>query len=177
MASGQPPAQSAPFNSPMPALFLRQFLDSRGLEVPDGRPLYAYRCTGTEHRQLEAILRASLANTPSHRPVGPITAMIFCLWAAEWWRRNHSGGSWRWEDMLEALGCGDFAPGRPRYSQLCKAVAEGLRVWRRDLLRVGQGRGFLVTLACEGGLPLRLILREQAKLRQYFNALLEEFRS
>jgi hypothetical protein len=39
----------------------------------------------------------------------------------------------------------------------------------------GAGRAFLLTLACEGGLPLNLVHKEGAKLRSFFKALLEEF--
>lgn len=38
------------------------------------------------------------------------------------------------------------------------------------------GQQYLVTLACEGGLPLRLVQRENHSLRRYFRAVIEEFR-
>ncbi|HEU0077972.1 MAG TPA: STY4851/ECs_5259 family protein, partial [Longimicrobiaceae bacterium] len=98
------------------------------------------------------------------------------MWAAEWWRCNHEQGPWRWEDMLQVIGCGSLAPGSPGYPLLCRMVARGLAEWRRPLLRVGQSRAFLVTIACEGGLPLKMVRREQGSLRRYFRALLEEFR-
>jgi len=78
--------------------------------------------------------------------------------------------------MLEAVGAPDMAPGGPRYRDLQGVVQKGLRAWDRKVLRAGMGRGFLVSLACEGGLPLKLVLREQSSLRRFFKALLEEFR-
>jgi hypothetical protein len=36
-------------------------------------------------------------------------------------------------------------------------------------------RRFLVSIACEGGLPLRLLQRDSAKLKQFFIALLEDY--
>jgi hypothetical protein len=78
--------------------------------------------------------------------------------------------------MLAAVGCEDYGPTYPYYRRLCELVAQGVRLWRRQLLRIAVGRAFLVTLACEGGLPLKLVLKEQARLRRFFQALLEEVR-
>ena len=151
---------------------LEEFLAARALSEADGRPLYAYRCDPAEFRHIEELLQGRLK--PSG--CGTATAQLFCLWGAEWWRRNHSGGRWKWEGMLAAIGAGSFAPGEPHYSELLRIVQRGLVAWDRPLLTVGQGRAFLVTLACEGGLPLRLVLQQQNRLRSYFRALLEEFR-
>jgi hypothetical protein len=157
--------------------WLRSFLDRRGRTVPDGRPLYAYRCETPEFRELQDLLGQALAEVErTGARIGPLASQAFCLWAAEWWRRNHEGGHWRWEDLLTELGHDWLAPGSAGYSQLCTSVGTGLTQWRRPLLRTAHGRAFLVTLACEGGLPLRLVLREQASLRRYFKALLEEIR-
>jgi len=53
-------------------------------------------------------------------------------------------------------------------------VLNGLRYWQRPLLcYAGGDRAFLITIACEGGLPLQLLHREKAKLHRYFKAILE----
>ena len=70
----------------------------------------------------------------------------------------------------------ELGPGGHRYGMLCQMVVVGLKRWKRDVLRTGHGRAFLVTLACEGGLPLKLVQKEGASLRVYFRALLEETR-
>jgi hypothetical protein len=62
------------------------------------------------------------------------------------------------------------------FQQLYVVIERGLRFWNRELLTISVGRGFLVTLACEGGLPLRLVRKDGNRLRSYFRALLEEFR-
>ncbi len=103
-------------------------------------------------------------------------AMAFCLWAAEWWHRNYAGGPWKWSPLLEPFGASAFAPGGYRYTELQDIVILGIRAWKRELLTVGWARGFLVTIACEGGLPETLILRDRSHLRRYLRAVLEEFR-
>jgi hypothetical protein len=60
---------------------------------------------------------------------------------------------------------------------LCEGVKRGLGAWKRDLLRTPSARLFLITLVCEGGLPLYLVQREHARLRTYFRALFEEVRA
>lgn len=156
---------------------LRSFFAARGLDGADGRPLYSYRCEADELDVFQAQLAGALPELEgTTKAVGPITSQAFCLWAAEWWRRNHEGGPWRWENMLAVIGCEYLAPGNSGYARLCSSVGTGLDAWGRQLLHTGHGRAFLVTLACEGGLPLRLVMREQAGLRRYFKALLEEMR-
>lgn len=158
------------------AALLEGFLRARQLNEPNSQPLYSYRANLGELKDLEVALQQELRSASLLRRCLPSTAQGFCLWAAEWWRRNHTGGHWRWEDMLTVLDREEFGPGGDRYSLLCRMVVVGLRRWKRDVLRTGHGRAFLVTLACEGGLPLKLVRREGASLRSYFRALLEEIR-
>jgi hypothetical protein len=163
----------------MPSIdqLLRSFLAARDKDAPDGRPLYAYRCDNVEFEELQTYLAASLPEFEwSARPIGPLTSQVFCLWAAEWWRRNHEGGPWRWEDLLSSVGAGFLGTGNAGYARLCTSVGTGLHGWKRSILRTSNGRAFLVTLACEGGLPLRLVMREHGSLRRYFKVLLEEIR-
>lgn len=155
-----------------PAIWLIRFLERRGLERPDsGTPLYSYRCSDPEFEELGDVLRVG-----TRPPVGyyeRVTragAALFCLYAAEWWRRTHVGGPWKWAGILEGAGWA----GTP-FPRLYEVIEEGLGFWRRPLLRVGPNRGFLVTLACEGGLPLHLVTSEGTALRDYLLAVLEEF--
>jgi hypothetical protein len=156
---------------------LRNFFAIRKLARPDGRPLYAYRCTLGEGEEIRQHLVAVLASTPAASRLAAGTEQLFCLWAAEWWRRNHEHGRWRWEELLSALGAEAYGPGNGGYPQLLTIVGNGLRAWNRDLIRTAHGRAFLVTLGCEGGLPLKLVTREGGRLRDYFRSLLEELRT
>ncbi|MBI2566858.1 MAG: hypothetical protein HYV63_07505 [Candidatus Schekmanbacteria bacterium] len=146
------------------------FLRRRGLSAPTGDPLYRYRCGEEELAQLGVALRDDSAEVE----IGGDEAWQagFCLLGAEWWRRNHDGGPWTWRPILLEGGLGATAP----FSVIHRAVLGGLRWWRRPLLTIRDNRAFLVTLACEGGLPLRLVTAQHTHLRRYFHALLEEIR-
>ena len=157
--------------------FIRDFLAARGLSESNGQPLYRYRIGPEEFDELGAVLAQELRVPLSGpRRIGPKGAMAFCLWASEWWHRNYEAGAWKWMPLLKALGTPGLAPGGSRYGELQKLVSRGFRAWGRSVYRVGPSRGYLVTLACEGGLPLKLILREQTHLRRYLKGVLEEFK-
>lgn len=147
--------------------FREEFVRARGIRRPDSRPLCAYQTTGEEFRQLGLLIRELTAD-------GDIRAgfdALFCLYAAEWWRRHHEGGPWKWEGVLGSIGL-DFANPQRIY----RSVENGLRYWNRELIRGGSARRmFLVTLACEGGLPLRMIRSNSNRLGQYFRELLDQF--
>ena len=152
-----------------PLRWLTRFL-SRPDRKLDGRPLCSYRCTDEEFAALRNVLREACEGRLPVRRLPWGTHPLSCLYAAEWWRRHYSGGPWKWETILEDISV-EWMP----LSQLYYLVELGLRFWQRRLLTTGSGRAFLLTLACEGGLPLNLIHKEGAKLRNFFKALLEEF--
>lgn len=155
-----------------PAIWLSRFLERRDLELADpSKPLYAYRCSDGEFEELGVVLRAGTRPPMGYyERVTRAGAALFCLYAAEWWRRTHEGGPWKWEGILEGVGWASTP--RPR---LYEVVEEGLAYWHRKLLKIGPRTGFLVTLACEGGLPLHLVTSEGTALRDYLLAVLEEF--
>ncbi len=149
------------------ASFREEFVRARQIRRPDSRPLCAYQTTGEEFRQLRTVVQESTAGGDVQAGVDP----LFCLYAAEWWRRHHDGGPWKWEGVLGSVGL-DFANPQSIY----RSVESGLRYWKRELIRGGSARRmFLVTLACEGGLPLRMIRSNSNRLGQYFRELLDQF--
>jgi hypothetical protein len=97
---------------------------------------------------------------------------MFCVYAAETFRRQHTGGPWTWETVFDEIG-----HATPAEQSLYAWVKKGLRHFKRPLLRSRNGgrREFLVTLACEGGLPLRLLHKENAHLSRYFRELLTAY--
>lgn len=156
-----------------PETFLDDFFAERHLDGPGDQPLYRYRIRTSEFRELGDVLGAgALDRGPIHRSA----AMSFCLWAAEWWHRHYEGGPWKWRPLLATLGYPDLAPGQSRYPELQGIVATGLAAWHRPVLMVGRSRAFLATLACEGGLPMKLLLRGQTHLRAYLRGVLQEYK-
>jgi len=154
------------------AAWLSAFLSRKDRGQPgSSRPLYSYRCEDVEFERLGDLLR-----TQTRAPVGYYDrisrsdAALFCLYAAEWWRRMHEGGAWSWSGILDGVGWSETP-----WARLYEVVEEGLGYWRRPLLRAGARRVFLMTLACEGGLPLHLVRHQGTALRRYLLAVLEEF--
>ena len=150
---------------------LRNLLRTRGLERPDGRPLYAYKVSNGELSQLAHSLNKILA---TRSQLGLDEAAGFVLLAASRFCARHEAGHWRWETALgEVLPAGWKPDGR-----FYETVERGLAWWHRKVVVARGTREFLVTIACEGGLPLALVSREGTNLRNYFGRLLrtrEEF--
>lgn len=146
------------------------FLRERGLSAPDGRPLYAYRCSDAEYEIARKRVRGLIPYSKQFHEIGnSILSVLFCLFAAEAWRRHHVAGPWKWQTVLREA---DAA--KVDRNTLTGWVAQGLKYWGRKPIVNAQGRQFLLTIACEGGLPLNLLHREGSGLRRYFHALLEE---
>ncbi len=151
--------------------WLTKFLFAHSRQtVPDGRPLYAYKMRDATYTNLrdhfhQILLWDSNGELASRFPP------IFCLYAAETFRREHAEGSWTWETVFRPLGVD-----APSHQQIADWVEKGLKWWRRPLLRgKDSSRRFLVTIACEGGLPLRLLQRENNHLTQFFRTVLESY--
>lgn len=149
--------------------FVASLLDRRGLTSPDGRELYKYRCAEAEFEALHL----AISDVVDFDPLGrsrPVFAPLFVLYAAEWWRRHQGTGAWAWEPVFESL---ELEIGN--VMSIYPSVLAGLEPWKRPLLRSQHGRMFLVTLACEGGLPLQVMKSEGARLREFFRQVLEDY--
>ena len=137
---------------------------------PDGRPLYAYKCRDEEYERLKEMVREQMPSALSGRKRLHFAAK-FCFYAAETFRRRHEGGPWAWETVFAEIG-----HTTPDYPRIYEWVSQGLTWWRRPLLKSHNGdREFLLTLGCEGGLPLRLLRKENAHLSRYFRELLTAY--
>ena len=148
--------------------WLRKFLGKRGLECPDGRALYAYRCSEQEFSSLAEALRVS----GSSGGVGESdTAAIraFVLYAAEWWQRKYDGRQWSWDPILRSAGWHSVS-----YPELYKPTARACRWWNIQMVRLlSSGTRYLGTFACQGGLPLGLIGAADSRVARYLRAVLK----
>lgn len=131
-----------------------EFLLVRGLfKGPIGQPLYAYQVTGDEYQQLRELLASTVGKAfdPIH---GSKWAALFCLFTAEWFRREYdaSEGGWSW------LGVEDRIDTRFNPTQRANLVTSGLEgYWQRPIHYRENGRDLLGSLFAEGGLPWLLV--------------------
>ena len=147
------------------------------LSQPDQRPLYAYRCSEKKYNELLTLVRQEVLASYKTARFSRHFPTLFCLYAAETFRREHNDGIWTWETVFKPLTINVSW-----YSKLDgwarEWVTQGLKHWKRPLIRhqAGQGnRAFLVTIACEGGLPLKLLHNQNTKLTQFFRSVLEQY--
>ncbi len=159
--------------------WLSTFLSQRGLQRPDGRPLYAYITNEEEYRRIEAQLKlvALLRGHNIFRSNRKFDA-LFVLFAAEWWRREYRGGPWAWAPIFKAIGLDDEAISSlqtsPQYL-LYPALERGFLYWGREIFTMGQGRAFIGSIAAEGGLPLNLLNDSGTGLQRFFKNLLNRY--
>ena len=142
------------------ASWIASFLESRGLSEPDGRQLYAYRCTAKEFEALQDVLRGA---SP---PIGAYHFRAFVLYAAQWWQRRYDGSRWAWEPLLGSIGWS------MHYPDLYPDVRRAWRWWKVEPVRLLSSTRFLGTFACHGGLPLALVRNAKAPITLYLRAVL-----
>jgi len=136
---------------------------------PDGRPLYAYKCSDQKYAELKTLTKETIGLALRGHKANQVEA-IFCYYAAETFCREHEGGVWAWETIFKALGIVE-----PDHQYIKNWVSTGLNWWGRPLIEQNGRRRFLPTIACEGGLPLKLLQNESAAINQFFRAVLESY--
>lgn len=150
--------------------WLKTFFLNRSLIASDGRALYAYRCNEKEYKELAKLLCNHVPRTYPKTVFISYSDALFCLYAAEFIRRNHTAGHPKWDAILQSINWQIPYPHRQ------KLVSEGIRYWKREVRSLGQASGYLHTLACEGGLPVRMIENESGYLINYFRRIYQALR-
>ena len=142
---------------------LSSLLKSVDLPSPDGRPLYAYRCSTERFVDVrEALIR--------WEPRGNLLAgRAFAVYAAEWWRRNYNGGPWAWQPLLDSIRC--EAP----FPELYEPLRNAWRWWGIRPVVLGASVRYLGTCACQGGLPLHFVSSQHSNVRRFLRALLRHY--
>lgn len=152
-----------PIDSMLEAIFRRT-----GLKRIDGNALYAYRIETAELLQLRHDLRQELLRNPC--PAGSDVCAAFFLFAAEWFRRNHEDGPWKWEPIFE-IGLGLTGESLRRANtqvNRSRMVELGLQWWNLPLVETEGSTRYLVSLACQGGLPLKTLKKDNGNLKRFF---------
>lgn len=148
-------AERVSFNSLVPKNWLTAFLDSREIQFPDGRPLFAYQVDNEEFAHIGKCLSFSAAfGAKGITKRLPKWDALFVLYASLWWRSSYQGGAWSWENILTSL---ELSHDEFGHTVLRSLVINGLKYWKRELLINSQGRQFLGTIIFEGGIPLGLL--------------------
>ena len=142
------------------ASWTTSFLRQRGLPAPDGRPLYAYRCTAAEFDSIEHVLREATVSITDHH------FRVFVLYAAQWWQRKYDGGRWAWEPLLASIGW------PTHYPDLYPCIRRAWQWWKVTPVRLPSSTRYLGTFACHGGLPLALVGDAKAPITLYLRAVL-----
>ena len=147
--------------------WLHAFLERRGLEAPDQRELFLYRCTEDEYRELGRVLREIpdfMAVARDRRVCGALVLAI-----AEWSRRERQlHHHWEWDPINQAFDL-DLEP-NPRGRIIVRGLEE---FWGRPIHRFEAGhRDFLGSLLSEGGLPFQVLRASGNPLHSLFVRLL-----
>ena len=148
--------------------WLSSFFRARMMPRSDGRPLYRYRMTDGEYARAKEILRHLMHKGRLVHPDERAGA-LFVAYCAEWFRRESDSTFLRWDDPAP-----DLLPSVP-YASKQQLTSFGLKYWGRPLRKSANAREFLLTVALEGGFPVR-ILAEAAHgwLKEYLRAIMRQ---
>lgn len=147
--------------------FIATLLKLRGIQHPQGSPLFSYQLSEGSYNHLKTLLSAYTPNSSSFNSQPWCAA--FCLFSAEWYRREYQS-SWSWSGIFHALGF-ELEPG-----QRADAVIKGLAYWKRPVNRYESNRNdYLGSLFSEGGLPFSLLAAEGGRFISLFKRMLVEF--
>lgn len=151
-------------------------LESRGLKLPTGLPLYTYRVTAVEFEELERGLVEFLIHQLRYEKLSEIARnrswfpSLFVLYASEWWRREYDGSGWSWDPIMDRLGV-EAHGWNPTQRSGC--VEQGLDDWNISISQV-HGFRFLGSVALQGGLPMKLVAAAQGKLGSLLSRVLRD---
>lgn len=153
--TGESSPSLPPKPTPLLAL-LRQF----GLESPDGRPLHRYRLGAKGYDQLTDLVRKRAARLPSGNGSD---AALLVLWASAWFRREYSGGIRKYRELGAAIGA------TLEEREWPSLIEHGLKWWKRPVVKRVGVRHWLLTIAVEGGFPVRVLQAGEGWLSRYLN--------
>ena len=149
-----------------PYLWLQEMLSSRNISTHKGIPLYQYQLSETEYKQLKKIL----INQIHFRAKKEYWNAAFCLFCAEWFRREYKGG-WSWKPIWEALDL-ELAP-----SERKLVVNSGLKdFWGLKVINYADERSsYLGSVLRQGGLPYQLLRSQASRFLDIFKRILQDF--
>ena len=154
--------------------WLGKFLFKRGrLLEPDGRELYRYRTTEKEYKELIGFLRdfiAAIVDTDNlaHLAESQHFCQLFVLYSAEWWRRRYDGTGFSWDPIIHNI---NGNPASWNQQQRSRCIETGFRLWKVQLRQHG-GLRYIISVALQGGLPVKLLAEGRGAIGHVLNRVL-----
>lgn len=143
-------------------IWLNAFFARRGLQRPDGRPLYAYKVIDDEYGQMKNHLRG--VNFGRNCPIE--FCALWLLFAAEWWKREYDGCTWAWYPLFAAAEMHE-----PDQFAKQEWVESASTYWKlTDAIVVGKKH--IGKVVVNGGLPLKLIREAGGNLSRLLRTVL-----
>lgn len=126
--------------------WIKQVFERNHLSEANEQPLYQYQLTEAEYIQLKSLLRLH-SNKSGIRQKDSVWCAAFCIFCAEWFRRDYQGG-WSWKTIWQELNFEVEANVRSY------VLNKGLReFWKRPLSQYSDERhSYLGSVFREGGL-------------------------
>ena len=109
--------------------WLHHYLTPLRQEQRDNKqPLYRYTMTDSEYQTLRETLKTStlLADVASITILSGWNA-AFVLYAAEWWRREYDGHSWKWEGIFQSFDADVQKLSAEQRNQLYYAISHSIK--------------------------------------------------
>ncbi len=150
--------------------WLGRLLTHRDLRTPDQRPLFEYQLTADEYSELLLQLRAIVDKGSA--AADPAICAAFCLFCAEWYRREYQvKDGWSWDAVWQRLGH-EFSA-----QELARIVPKGLeQYWQRPIrFYESERRNFLGSLFSEGGLPFQVLTEPGSRFQVLFTRVLKQY--
>lgn len=150
--------------------WLSRLLSRRDLRTPDQRPLYAYQLNSDEYAELLVRLREVASFDGVARD--PAICAAFCLFCAEWYRREYRvEDGWSWDAIWKRLDHEFSAP------ELARLIPKGLdKFWQRPIrFYESERRNFLGSLFSEGGLPFKVLTEPGSRFQTLFARVLKQY--
>ena len=131
----------------------------------DEKPLYAYACDN----ETLAALKDSLSQRLRRGDRGWETAAAFAFWSAAYIRAQYESGPLKWELLREGLAVSLES------AAMAELAGEGLAYFGRKVRRSdGERNQYLFTLLAEGGVPERMLAREDSAIRRAILGLIQD---
>lgn len=135
-----------------PLKWYATFLESRGLNEPNGNPLWSYRVSNEEFTELEHEIMPQVFQGKTETGT---QNKLFLLYAAESWKRRYEGGHWTWDIVFGELGYGgkDHANNQAYARDRIKG---GYRGWKLGTFVAG-AKGYIGAVYVQAGIPEKIL--------------------